>query len=108
MTSGFQSSWDSDSADLILGCSVLIGVDHMKGDVLVLREQVHGIIHTADETTGFVVQLKGTREGGTYRLPPDTTAFEPAPPGVYKLKTTGEEVENPDFLTSWTVQEAKQ
>ena len=38
-----------------------------------------------------------------YRLPPELRGIQPAPPGVYRLRSTGEELENPDFLYTWTI-----
>ena len=42
-------------------------------------------------------------EGEEFSLPPDPDAFQPAAPGRYTLKTTGEVVVDPDFLAAWTV-----
>jgi len=36
-------------------------------------------------------------------LPPEPEAYEPAPPGEYRLRSTGEVVVDPDYLTTWTV-----
>jgi hypothetical protein len=30
-------------------------------------------------------------------------AFQPAPPGEYRLKSTGEIVVDPDLLSTWTI-----
>ncbi len=38
-----------------------------------------------------------------FTLPPNPDAYDPAPPGQYTLHETGEVVENPDFITTWTV-----
>jgi len=38
-----------------------------------------------------------------FTLPPEEDAFEPAPPGDYCLRATGEVVVDPDFMTTWTV-----
>jgi hypothetical protein len=38
-----------------------------------------------------------------FTLRPNPEAFDPAPPGEYRLRSTGEVVSNPDFLTTWTV-----
>ena len=42
-----------------------------------------------------------------FTLPPDPEAFEAAEPGQYRLRTTGEVVTDPDFLTIWTVHLAR-
>jgi hypothetical protein len=41
--------------------------------------------------------------GEIFTLPPAPEAYEPAPPGEYRLKTTGEVVVNPDFTCVMTV-----
>jgi hypothetical protein len=38
-----------------------------------------------------------------FTLPPEPEAYEPAPPGEYRLRSTSEVVVNPDYLTTWTV-----
>jgi len=38
-----------------------------------------------------------------FTLPPEEDAFEPAPPGEYRLRATGAVVVDPDFMTTWTV-----
>ena len=40
-------------------------------------------------------------DGSVYWLPPDTQSTYPAPPGSYRLRSTGEIVENPDYLSTW-------
>lgn len=39
-----------------------------------------------------------------FTLPPSHDAFSVASPGIYTLRSSGEVVENPDFVTTWTVQ----
>jgi len=39
-----------------------------------------------------------------FTLPPVEEAFDPAPPGEYRLRSTGQVVVDPGFITSWTVQ----
>ncbi len=55
---------------------------------------------TAVEPLVSIVRGDGTEP---FTLPPVEEAFEPAPPGEYRLRTTGEVVVDPDFTTSWTV-----
>ncbi len=38
-----------------------------------------------------------------FTLPPEPEAFDAAAPGEYRLRSSGEVVEDPDFLTTWTV-----
>jgi hypothetical protein len=38
-----------------------------------------------------------------FRLPAESDAYNEAPPGEYTLHGTGEAIEDPDFMTIWTV-----
>jgi hypothetical protein len=40
-----------------------------------------------------------------FTLPPNPEHFHDARPGVYRLRSTGETVENPDLTTVWTIKE---
>lgn len=96
--------WSDDIANSLIGKHILIGYTYLNSDGSLNRqEQLHGIVSRADRDTGIEILLKGTREGETKWLPPDTRGINPAEPGTYKLKKTGEEVLNPDFTASWTV-----
>ena len=41
--------------------------------------------------------------GENFALPPDLSSTKIAPAGVYRLCSTGEVVENPDYLTTWNI-----
>jgi len=36
-------------------------------------------------------------------LPPDLTVFRKAEPGTYRLRSTGQEIEDPDYIATWTL-----
>lgn len=96
--------WDADFAAALPGKTVLIGLttcDHA-GNVLA-RHQMHGIVTTASQNEGILFALRGADEGQTYRLPPDTSAFSPAQPGTYTLKSSGDVVIDPDYTAVWTI-----
>ncbi len=85
-----------------LGKHALVGItvlDEQGNEVE--QFQVHGEIISIAEV--LTLQVAGTTEVCT--LPPDLDAFEPAPPGHYKLSSTGEVVVNPDLLATWTVRQ---
>ena len=91
---------DAFAAEL-LGTHVLAGVtmvDHA-GNVLE-RRQFHGTVVRANETEGVII---ADAEGQEHWLPLDRSAFRPADPGHYKLRTTGEVVVDPTWLTTWTI-----
>lgn len=90
----------SDLSEL-LGKSVLVGitrVDH-NGEV-VSQEQFHGQVESLDDG---LVHIRVAGNGQDFTLPPDASSFVKAPPGHYRLHSTGEVVVDPDFTSSWTV-----
>lgn len=68
---------------------------------LVRREQFCGtVLEVAD---GVVVVERGDDEPAV--LPADEDAYDEAPPGTYELAGSGEDVVNPDYVTTWEVHE---
>lgn len=98
--------WDSDRAESLVGQYVLIGITYLDPDGNVVRKsQIHGTIVAASQSDGVGIELKGTRLGEMFYLPPDLRAFEPATPGDYSLKSTKEIVTDPDLLSTWTIKQ---
>jgi hypothetical protein len=83
----------------LLGRTVLVGITCVdaEGDV-VAKIQAHGKVQ---ELRDDVILL--ARDDGTFGLPPARDLLEPAEPGIYTLRATGESVEDPDFLLTLTV-----
>jgi hypothetical protein len=101
-----KPEYDHEKAVLILGKYVMIGItfnDH--NDKFLRQEQYHGIVIAVDEEMGISIELKGSREGETYLLPPVPQSFKAAEPGTYTFRSTKEDIENPDYLTTWTMTE---
>jgi hypothetical protein len=96
-----QPQWDEAFADDLRGSVVLVGIARQSstGETL---EQFFGTVERADEG-GIELILGGSRAGESYFLPPDPRAFHPAQPGSYRLRQTGEVIEDPDFTTTWTI-----
>lgn len=94
--------WDDAAAQRLIGATVLIGVTHQLPEGA-HQEQMFGTIIAADAQDGVSVLLEGTRAGEAYRLPPDLGSFQPARPGDYRLRSTGEVVKDPDYTSTWTV-----
>ena len=87
----------------LLGKYVLIGITRIAVDDTVLEQsEHHGRIALVDPDDGIKVVLS---DGEVLTLPPDLDSFHPAQPGIYKLRSTGEEVVDPDFTTVWTIRE---
>lgn len=100
-----RPAWDRALADALIGKTVIIGLTYVDAsDAVVRRVQMHGVIGLASTDEGVRIDLSGAKTGETYWLPPDVSNFEPAQPGVYRLKETGEEIIDPDFLSTWTIQ----
>lgn len=87
-----------------LGKTVLIGITYYRQTeqepTFEKQEQFFGRIARVQFPTGILIQFGN---GDTYNLPPDLSWLEPAAPGEYTLRTTGETVVNPDFISIWTV-----
>jgi hypothetical protein len=80
---------------------ILIGVTYVdKQDNLLDRKQWWGIVESASSDIGIRVSLKNSSDPCV--LPPDLNAIRRAAPGEYRLKESGEIVNDPDFLTTWT------
>lgn len=99
---GEPPAWDDAKAAKLVGATVLIGITRLDA-AGAEQEQMFGVIRSANGRDGFEVALKGTRAGETYWLPPDLRNIDPAAPGEYRLRSTGEVVTNPDYTTTWTI-----
>lgn len=98
--------FDAEFARQLIGKHVLIGVTVQdRRGKFTRQEQFHGTVLSADEIAGIKVMLRGAREGEEKWLPPATNVFERAEPGVYKLRSTGEEVVDPDFTATWLLRQ---
>ena len=98
------AEWDDARARAMIGKTIIIGLIMVGPTRQVENEtQMHGVIVEADGEVGLTVQLAGQREGETYTLPPDLRALKPGERGLYTLKSTGEQIRNPDFTTSWAM-----
>ncbi len=102
-------SWDQDIADDLIGAIVLVGItDAGLGDDAVEQLEMWGMVESADPETGIEIELHGELAGESFVCPPDLEAFWPAEPGVYTLDSTGEQIADPDYMTSWTAVPAGQ
>ena len=83
----------------LVGRRLLVGITLQDGAGQVIsRDQFCGrVVEVAD---GVVVV---DRNGTPAFLPSDEAAYEVAAPGTYRLAGTGEEVVDPDYVTTWTL-----
>ena len=83
----------------LVGKTVLIGISEVSHDHQLIRQRQYvGTFRSMDHLVHITL-----KNGVDFTLPPDLAAFKPARPGTYRLRSTGEEVKNPDFVASWTV-----
>jgi hypothetical protein len=86
---------------VVLGSHILVGLTYRNDDGTVDRqEQFHGFVTRAD-ASAVAIQVWGTDR--VFYLPPDLRNYQPAEPGEYRLRSTGEVVVDPDFITTWTL-----
>ena len=84
----------------LIGKTILVGMTfYNKNDEFVEQKQSWGKIVAVNENTIFIKQ----KDGEEFSIPNDPSAIEPANPGEFRLRSTGEVVENPDFLSTWNI-----
>jgi len=90
-----------ESASHLIGKHVLVGLTFLSADgEIEEQDQFHGTVVTCDDT---IVAIEPWGGGELITLPPDLRPFQPAPPGEYRLRSTGEVVIDPDFTATWTI-----
>jgi hypothetical protein len=98
----WEPYFDEEKAKAIIGKHLLVGVTHRNHyEEITGLEQFHGEIIRASREEGIILRLSGS--GEERWVPPDLSRLEPASPGQYKLKGSGEIVTDPDLLSTWTV-----
>ena len=86
---------------ILVGKTILIGLTYYEADgTFSEQKQAFGRITNFRRGQWIVVQLD---DGEIFELPPDRSAIQPASPGEYRLRSTGQIVTNPDYLCSYTV-----
>ena len=97
--------WDQEEADGLVGQLVLAGITYLAADGKTVTSQVQcwGRIVSA-KPEGIAIICEGKMwSGQTMTLPPHLPAFQAARSGEYRLRSTGETIEDPDLTTSWTI-----
>ena len=84
----------------LIGKTLLVGYTYYndKNEITELVQK-YGVVQRADRN-GIFIQ---TEDEDEVYLPPDLRSTEKARPGKYKLKTTGETITDPDFISTWSV-----
>jgi hypothetical protein len=92
---------DEDFAAELIGTHLLVGITHVDhGGKMVSQEQLHGQVIRASLAEGVVLIDSAGEE---HWVPLDREAFRPADPGTYTLRSTGEVLVDPEWLSTWTV-----
>jgi hypothetical protein len=96
--------WNQEIAESAVGKTVLVGITYLAADGQTVKRQVqyHGVVAVVDGKVGVTIECDGVHSGEKLSLPPDMKVFTPAKPGEYRLRSTGEVVVDPDFVTNWT------
>jgi hypothetical protein len=85
----------------LLRSHVLVGLTYLRPDGEISRRlQFHGTIESVRKD---VIEVRRADTGDLFTLPPAPEAFDAAPPGEYRIRSTGEVVVDPDFTCTMTV-----
>ena len=92
-----------ERAEHARGKTVLVGITRLSpSGELRAQEQLAGRLAEIDPDDGLLLDV-GADEW--HWLPPDMGPWEVAPPGEYRLHSTGETVVDPDYLCTWVLTE---
>jgi hypothetical protein len=81
---------------------VLVGVTYVdQANRSIGQRQFWGVVQAFHADRGVHLALRGGDAGKHCLLPPDPSRYRPAKPGSYTLKSTGETLRDPDFLSTW-------
>ena len=93
--------FNDDQVAALLGSHLLVGLTYLRPDGgIASRLEFHGTVESVGQD---LVEVRRADNGEILTLPPAPEAYEPAPPGEYRLKTTGEVVVDPDFTCTFDV-----
>ena len=87
----------------ILSKSVLVGITKEISTGKTETEQYLGVFEKMDDEAIYLRR----EDGSIATLPPCLESFTIAEPAVYRLKCSGEQVVNPDYLSCWTMKKPK-
>jgi hypothetical protein len=92
--------------DELIGKYVLVGITFLDREGRVIEQfQTYGPVVLVDDNTGIVLEkIDGS---GNFCIPPDLNSLRPAPKGQYRLHSTGEILDDPDFISTWTVEKTR-
>jgi hypothetical protein len=81
---------------------IIVGITFLDSDgALIEQFQTHGRVVAANSAEGIVLVRPN---GGRFVIPPSPQWLKAARPGEYRLRSTGEVVNDPDYLMSATLE----
>lgn len=84
----------------LIGKTILVGMTfYNKNDEFVEQKQIFGEIVAFNQNTISIMP----RNGEVFFIPNDKSAIDIAKPGKYRLISTGETIENPNYLSTWNI-----
>ena len=84
---------------MYVGKQLIAGITLVNSNGEVEEKQILGVITACSQDVGIVMGDEAGHE--VMRLPYWTRSLVAAPKGSYRLSSSGINVANPDFLTSW-------
>ena len=84
----------------LIGKTILMGLTYYTADHEFIEQKQYWGTVTESSQKGILVRLN---DGEIFGLPPDLSSTKIAPPGEYRLRSTGEVVVDPDYLTTWNI-----
>jgi len=95
----------------LLSKTCVIGLSYFDKDGELLKQsQYAGTVTKVDGEEGISVQLRHTdpnAEKPIFILPPNLDPWFKAPPGHYRHAASGVDIENPDYLVTWSIYKTK-
>lgn len=83
----------------LLGKVLLVGITYYTHDKqFIEQKQFWGTVISSNHD-GISIRQS---DGSIYLLPPDLSSTQKAPPGEYRLRSTGEIIMDPDFCATWS------
>jgi hypothetical protein len=91
----------------LLSKTCVIGLSYFGMDGELLKQtQYAGTVTQVDAELGISVQLQhsdASVEQAVFIVPPNLAAWFKAPPGHYRHAASGVDMENPDYLVTWSI-----
>jgi hypothetical protein len=85
----------------IIGHTVVVGFNHADEDgELIRKTQDFGLISEVSEAFGIVIIRP---DGSSFTVPPDFSSMKVAEPGIYTMRSSKVEVENPSYTMVWSI-----